>query len=156
MTRQWYFWIAVLEKTPKSPLDSKEIKLVNLKGDQPWIFTGRTDAATEALVFWSSDGNKWLIGKGSDAGKDWGQQEKMASEDEMAGWHHWYNDHEVGKLQEMVRDREACVLQYMVLQRAGHDWVTEQQQQQYILLEPIYEEIISTYAGTTYFILLCR
>ena len=75
----------VLEKTPESPLNSKEIKPVNLKGDQPQIFTRRTDA--EAPVFWSSDANKRLTGKVPDAGKDVGQEKKM-SEDEMAGWHH--------------------------------------------------------------------
>ena len=75
----------VLEKTPESPLNSKEIKPVNLKGDQPQIFTGKTDA--EAPVFWSSDMNRQLVGKVSDAGRDSGQK-KRESEDEMAGWHH--------------------------------------------------------------------
>ena len=75
----------VLEKTPESLLDSKEMELVNFKGDQPWIFAGRTDAETEAPVFWSSDANRWLIGKIPDAGKDRGQKEKRVSEDEMAG-----------------------------------------------------------------------
>ena len=74
----------VLEKTLESPLDSKEIKLVNPKENQFWIFIGRTDAEAETPVFWSSDVNSWLIGKVPDAGKDWGQ-EKSASEDEMAG-----------------------------------------------------------------------
>ena len=75
----------VLEKTPESLLDCKEMELVNFKGDQPWIFAGRTDAETEAPVFWSSDANRWLIGKIPDAGKDRGQKEKRVSEDEMAG-----------------------------------------------------------------------
>ena len=97
------FSTVVLEKTPESPLDNKKIKPVNLKGDQPWIFTGRTDTEAEAPVFWSSDVNRQLIGKLPDAGKDWGQKEKKASEDEMAGWHHM----KLGKFQEMVRDREA-------------------------------------------------
>ena len=78
----------VLEKTPESPLDSKEIKPVNHKGDQLWIFTGRTDVDTEAQVFWSSDENRQLIGKVYDTGKDWGQKEKRASEDETVGWQH--------------------------------------------------------------------
>ena len=68
---------------------------VNLKGDQSWIFTGRSDAKAGAPVFWSSDENTWLIGKLPDAGKDWGQKEKRASEDEMAGWHHQNNEHEL-------------------------------------------------------------
>ena len=78
----------VLENTLESSLDSKEIKPVNLKGNQPWIFIGRNDAEAEALIFWSPDTNSQLIEKDSDAGKDWGQKEKMASEDEMAEWHH--------------------------------------------------------------------
>ena len=78
----------VLEKTPESPLDSKEIKPVNHKADQPWIFTRRTDVEAEAPVFWSSDENRQLIGKVYDTGKDWGQKEKRASEDETVGWQH--------------------------------------------------------------------
>ena len=89
-------WTVVLEKTPESPLDSMEIKPVNLKGDQPWIFTGRTDAEAEAPVIWSSDVNRRLPGKVPDAGKDWGQK-KRVSEDEMAGRHHWCNEHELGQ-----------------------------------------------------------
>ena len=84
----------VLEKTPESPLDSKEIKPVHLKGNQPWILIARTDAEAEVPVFWSSDTNSWLIGKVPDARKDWGQKEKRVSEDEVAGWHHQCNGHE--------------------------------------------------------------
>ena len=73
----------LLEKTPESPLDRKEIKPVNLKENQPWIFAGRTDAEAETPIFWSSDMNSWFIGKVPDAGKDWGQKKKRASEDEM-------------------------------------------------------------------------
>ena len=80
---------------PESPLDSKEIKPVNLKGDQLWIFTGKTDA--EEPVFWSSDANRRFFGKVPDAGKDWGQKEKRASENKMVGRHHWYNEHELGQ-----------------------------------------------------------
>ena len=76
-----------------SPLDCKKIKPVSLKEDQPWIFTGRTDA--EATVFWSSDASRWLMGKLSDAGKDGWQKEKRVSEDEIAGKHHWFNDQEL-------------------------------------------------------------
>ena len=88
-------WTVMLEKTPESLLDSKEIKSVNLKGNQLWILVGRTDA--EAPVFWPPDSNSWLIGKVPDTGKDWGQKEKRASEDEMAGWHHQCNGHELGQ-----------------------------------------------------------
>ena len=88
-------------------MDSKEIKPANFKGDQPGIFTGRTDAEAEALVFWSSDANRQLIGKAPDVRKDQGQKEKRASEVEMVGQHHWFSEHELGKLWEMVRDVEA-------------------------------------------------
>ena len=84
----------MLEKTHESPLDNK-IKPINLKGDQPWIFTGRTDA--EAPVFQLSDMNRWLTRKVPDAGKDQGQKGKRVSEDEMVGWHHWFNEHKLGK-----------------------------------------------------------
>ena len=94
-TKNWWLQTVVLEKTPESPLDGKEIKSVNLKGDQPWIPFGRTDA--EAPVVWSSDANSQFTGKVPDAGKDWGQKEKRASEDEMAEWHHRCNVHEFGQ-----------------------------------------------------------
>ena len=81
-----------LKKTLESPLGSKEVKPVNPKGNQPWIFTGSTDA--EALILWSPDAKSQLIGKDLDAGKDWGQEEKWDSEDEMVGWYHWLNGHE--------------------------------------------------------------
>ena len=95
--KNWCLWTVVLEKTPKSALDSEEIKPVNLKGNQPWIFTGRTDPEAQAPVFWSSDENRWLIGKVPDAGQDWGQKEKRVSEDETAGRHHQCNEHELGQ-----------------------------------------------------------
>ena len=90
-------WTMLLEKTPENLLGSKEFKPVNLKGNQSWILTGRTDAEAEAPVFWSPGMNSWLIVKDPDAGKDWGQKEKRASEDEMAGWHHWCKVHELGQ-----------------------------------------------------------
>ena len=84
----------VLEKTLESPLDNKEIKLVNPKGNQPWIFIGRTDAKTEAPILWPPDVKSQLTGKDPDAGKDWRQKEKGAAEDEMARKHYWLNGHE--------------------------------------------------------------
>ena len=91
--KNWCFWTVVLEKTTlESPLDSKDIKLLNLKGNQPWIFTGRTD--TEAPMFWPPDVKSKLIGKNPDAGKDWRQEEKGATEDEMVGWHQQLNGYE--------------------------------------------------------------
>ena len=95
--KNWCLQTVVLEKTPESPLDSEEIKPVNLKGNEPWILIGRTDAKTEAPVFWSRGVNSQLIGKVCDAGKDWGQKEKRTSENEMAGWHYWWNGYELGQ-----------------------------------------------------------
>ena len=92
--KNWCVQTVVLEKTPESPLDNKEIKPVNLKGDQTWIFTGRTDTEAEGPVV---DENGWLIEKIPDAGKDWGQKEKRASEDERAGCQHQWNEHELGQ-----------------------------------------------------------
>ena len=82
------FWTVVLEKTLKSPLDCKEIQPVHPKGDQSWVFIGRTDAKAETPILWPPHAESWLIGKDSDAGRDWGQEEKGTTEDEMAGWHH--------------------------------------------------------------------
>jgi len=90
----WYFWTVVLEKTLESPLDSKEIKPVNPKGNQSWIFIGRTDAEAETPILWPPDAKKQLTGKHSDAGKDWGQEEKGATEDKMVRLHHQLNGHE--------------------------------------------------------------
>ena len=92
--KNWCFWTAVLEKTLESPLDSKEIKSIHPKGNQPWIFIGSIDAEAEAPIFWSPDTKSWLIGKDSDAGKDWGQQEKGETADEMVGCYHRHNGHE--------------------------------------------------------------
>ena len=78
----------------ESLLDSKEIKPVNSKGNQPWIFPGRTDAEAETPILWPPDEKNWLIGKDPDAGKDWGQEEKGETEDVMVGWHHWLSGHE--------------------------------------------------------------
>ena len=88
--RNWYFWTVLLEKTLKSPLESKAIKPVNLKVNQPWILFGRTDAEAEAPVLWPPDVNSWLIGKDPDARKDWRQKEKRVTEGEMVGWYHWF------------------------------------------------------------------
>ena len=84
----------VLEKTPESPLEYKEIQLVHPKGDQSWVFFGRTDAKAETPILWPPHANSWLIGKDSDAGRDWGQEEKGKTKDEMAGWHHRPDGHE--------------------------------------------------------------
>ena len=92
--KNWCFWTVVLEKTPESPLDSKEIQPVHPKGNQSWIFIGRTDAEAETPTLWPPDAKNWLTGKDPDAGKDWGQEEQGTTEDETVWWHHWLNGHE--------------------------------------------------------------
>ena len=94
--KNWCFWIAVLEKTLESPLDSKETKLVNLKGNQTSIFIGRTDVETKAPVLWSPDVKSQFTVKDTDAGEEWGQ-EKGRTDYEMTEWLHWLNEHEFGK-----------------------------------------------------------
>ena len=89
--KKWCFWTVVLEKTLESSLDCKEIQPVHPKGDQSWDFFGRTDAEAETPILWPLHVKSWLIGKDSDAGRDWGQEEKGTTEDEMAGWHHRLN-----------------------------------------------------------------
>ena len=90
------FWSMVLEKTLESPLDCKEIQPVHPKGNQSWVFTGRTDVEAETPILWPPDVKSWLIGEDPDARKDWGQAEKGMTEDEMVGWHHWPNGHAFG------------------------------------------------------------
>ena len=92
--KNWCFSTVVLEKTLDSPLDSKEIQPVHPKGNQPWIFIERIDFEAETPKLCPSDVKNWLIGKDPDAGKDWRQEEKGMTEDEMVGWHHWLNGHE--------------------------------------------------------------
>ena len=95
--KKWFFQTVVLKKTHESPLNSKEIKSVNPKGNQHWIFIGRTDAEAEAPIFQPPDAKSQLIGKHPDAGKDWRQEEKVMTESEMVRWHHWLNGHGVEK-----------------------------------------------------------
>ena len=90
----WCFWTVALEKTLESPLDCKEIQPVHPKEDQSWMFVGRTDTKAETPILWPPDAKNWLIWKDPDAGKDWGQEEKGTTEDEMVGCHHWLNGHE--------------------------------------------------------------
>ena len=91
--KNWCFWTVVLEKTLESPSDCKEIQSVNPQGNQSWIFIGKTDAEAETPILWPTDAKNWLIRKVPDAGKDWRQEEKGMTEDEMVGWHHWFNEH---------------------------------------------------------------
>ena len=94
--KNWCFWTVVLEKTLESPLDFKEIQPVHAKGDQSWVFIGTTDAEAETPIFWPPIVKSWLIGKDFDAGKDWGQEDKGTTEDEMTRWHHRLDGHEFG------------------------------------------------------------
>ena len=124
MSKNWCFCIVVLEKTLESPLDSKGIKLVNLKGIQPWILIQRTDTEAEVPILWPLDVKCWLTGKDHDAGKDWGQ-EKGRIEDEMARWHHWLSER---MFDQALADSEwqgslACYR----WQSIGHNLATKQQ-----------------------------
>ena len=92
--KNWCFWTIVLEKTLENPLEGKEIQPVHPKGNQPWIFIGRTDVEAETPILWLPDAKNWLIWKYPDAGKDWRQEEKGMTEDEMVGWHHQLSGHE--------------------------------------------------------------
>ena len=93
MVSDWCFWTMVLEKTLESPLDCKEIQPVHPKGDQSWVFIGGTDVEAETPILWPHDVKSWLIWKDPDAQKDWGQEEKGMTEDEMVGWHHQLDGH---------------------------------------------------------------
>ena len=121
------FWIVVLEKALESPLDSKQIKPVNPKGNQPWIlFTGRTDAEAETPILWPPDAKSWPTGNDPDAGKDWRWEEMGMTEDEMVGWHHWLKGHDCEQTPEVVKDREAWRVAVQGSKRVRHNLVTQQ------------------------------
>ena len=114
----------MLEKTLESPLDCKEIQPVHPEGDQSWVFIGRTDVEAETPVLWQPDGKSWLIGKDPDAGKDWGQEEKGTTEDEMVGWHHRLNGRGF-RWTLGVGDGQGCLACWSSWShRIGHNWVT--------------------------------
>ena len=124
--KNWCFWTVVLEKTLENPLDCKEIQPVHSEGDQPWDFFGRNDAKAETPVLWPPHAKSWLIGKDSDAGRGWGQEEKGTTEDEMAGWHHWLNGRWVWvNSGSWWWTGRPGVLRFMGSQRVRHDWATE-------------------------------
>ena len=126
--KNWCFWTVMLEKTPESPLDCEEIKSVSPKENQSWIFTGRTDTEAEVPILWPPDAKSWLIGKDSDAGKDWGQ-EKGAAEDEMVSWHYRLNGHEFEQTPGDSGWQRSLVCCNPWGCRVRHDLATEQQQQ---------------------------
>ena len=126
--QNWCFWTVVLEKTLESSLDSMEIKPVNPKGNQPWVFIGRTDAKVEAPILRPPDVKHGLIWKDPDSGKDWEQEEKRAAEDVVAGWHHWLNGHESEQTPGEWRTENAGVPRSVGPQGVAHNLATEQQQ----------------------------
>ena len=123
--KNWCFWTVVLEKTLESPLGCKEIQPVHPEGDQSWVFIGRTDAEAEAPILWPPDGKSWLVGKDPDAGKDWGQEEKGTTEDEMAGWHHRLSGHGFGWTPGGGDGQGGLVFCGSWGRRVGHDWAAE-------------------------------
>ena len=125
--KNWCFWTLVLEKTLESPLDCKEIKAVNPKGNHPWIFIGRTDVEAEAPILWPPDAKSQLFRKDPDPEKDWGKEKKRLIEDEMVGWHHWPDGHEFEQSPE-VGDGEGSLVGCSPWIAKRHDLATEQQQ----------------------------
>ena len=123
--KNWCFWTVVLEKTLESPLDCKN-KPVNPKGNQSWILIGRTDAEAETPILWSPDAKNWLIWKDPDAGRDWSQEEKGTTEDEMVEWHHWFSGHKFEQAQGDGDGQGSLVCCSPRGRRVGHDWVAEQ------------------------------
>ena len=129
--KNWCFWTVVLEKTLESPLDCKEIQPVNPKGNQSWVFVGRTHTEAEAPILWPPNVKSQIIRKDPDAGKDWSQDKKRMTEDEMVGWPSPSQQTWVwASSRKWWRTGKPGVLQSMVSQRVGHDWETEQLQQQ--------------------------
>ena len=130
MAKNWCFWIVVLEKTLESPLDCKEIKPDNPKGNQLWIFLEGLMLKLKLQLLWPCDVKSQLFGKDPDTGKDW-RQEKETTADKMVGWHHWLNGASFGR---WWRTGKPGVLQSMGLQKVGHNWVLEQQQKHLFVL----------------------
>ena len=144
------FGTVVLEKPLEGPLDCKEIKPINHKGNQPWIFIGRTDAEVETSILWPPDMKSKLIGKDPDAEKDWGQEEKGVTEDEMVGWHPQLNGHE---FQHTLGDsEEQGSLAYCSRwgHRIRHNWETEQQQYLILFFEQIVTHILFKREGPSW------
>ena len=144
--KNWCFWTVVLEKTLENPLDGK-IKPVNPHGNQPWIFTGRTDADAEAPILWPPGVKSWFVGKDPDGGKDWGRrkrgQQRMRWLDDITH----SMDMSLSNLHEIVKEREGGMLQSKGSQRVGHDWATEQQQYPSTITSLHYKDQLNTEAS---------
>ena len=125
--KNWYFRIVVLKKTSESPLDSKEIKPVNHKGNQSWIFSGRTNAEVEASILWPPSVNSWHTGEDPNSGKDWGQEDKGETEDEIVGWHHRLNGHAFEQTPGDSEGQGSLVCYSPWGHRVRHDWATGKQ-----------------------------
>ena len=123
--KNWCFWTVVLEKTLESPLDCKEMQPVHPKGDQSWLFIGRTKAEAETPILWPPHAKSWLTGKDPDVGRDWGKEEKGMTEDEMAGWHHWLDGHEFEWTPEVGDGQGGLVCCDSWGRRVRHDWANE-------------------------------
>ena len=123
--KNWCFWTMVLEKTLESPLDCKEIQPVHPEGGQSWVFIGRTDVEAETPILWPPHAKSWFIWKDSDAGRDWGQEEKGITEDEMTGWHHRLNGHGFGWTPGVGDGQGGLVFCGSWGRRVGHDWAAE-------------------------------
>ena len=123
--KSWCFWTVVLEKTLESPLDCKEIQPVHPKRNQSWISIGGTDGEAETLILWPSDAKNWLTRKDPDSGKDWRQEEKEMTENEMVGWHHWQWTWAWVNSGSWWWTGRPSVLQSMGSQRVRHNWATE-------------------------------
>ena len=123
--KNWCFWTVLLKKTLESPLDCKEIQPVHPKGDQSWVFIGRTDVEAETPILWTPYGKSWLIWKDPDAGKDRRQAEKGMTEDEMVGWHHQLNGHGFGWTPGVGDEQGGLACCGSWGRRVGYDWATE-------------------------------
>ena len=139
--KNWCFWTVVLEKTLESPLNSKEIKLFNRKGNQPWLFLGRTDAEAEAPILWPPDVKSRVIGKDPDAGKDCKQKEKKATEDEMVEWHHQLKGREFEQIPEDSEGQGslACYSPWGCKESDTTEWLNNRNQ-----MQPLREDVLLT------------
>ena len=155
-SKNWCFWNVVLEKTLENPLDCKEIQPVHSKGDQSWAFFGRTDAKAETPILWPPHVKSSLIGKDSDAGRDWGQEEKETTEDEMTGWHHRVSDGQGGlkccdswgrKESDMTEQLNWTELNWIISSSQDfHPWVCSIHTQSLLLIK-YFETVWNSFSG---------